>query len=367
MGELLKKEGKNQSLVSKQDITSVDLASLEPSRVESIMSIKESIELTYNGSINYASAISKNMTDFSTALLKSVKVKDVPEVEEPLMELLTGLKTINPESLMEQKQGFFKRLFKTDEISDFITRTEDISSLVDKVKEKLEVVSYSLDKDIELCRHLLEQNNAYGLSLDNHIIAGRIKLNEARQNLKEEEAKLDPTDIMAMNEFNYHSKEIDRFDRKLYSLYLMRNLVAQNIPKITLIMDGDSILIEKIQDSINSAIPAWETQMVLSIQLLRQKGALAIQKAVTKTTNEIIERNNAMLKGNAIEIAEELEKGIIDPKVLKKSNQDFIEILEAMYKIRQKGKEDRDVAIQELSTIQLDLNNVLLRLNSSQQ
>lgn len=361
MEELAKTNSRN--LVTKDDIKAIDLVSLDKSRADTILSIKDSIDLTYEGSLSYGASISKNMTDFSTTLLKTVKVKEIPEVEEPLMELLTGLKSVNPDTLLEEKTGFFRRFFKGDKIEDFISRSENVSSLIEGVKNKLVTTQFTLKKDIEMFRRLMEENMKYGIELDNHIIAGRIKLNESRESLKEEEATLDTTDIVQMNEYNYHKSEIERFDRKLYDLFLMRNLVAQNVPKITLIMDGDSVLIEKIQASINSAIPAWETQMVLTIGLLRQKGALAIQKAVTKTTNDIIQKNNDMLKGNILEIGEELEKGIIDPKVLKKTNEEFIQILESLYKIKEKGREDREAAIRDLSKIQDDLNGVYLRLN----
>ena len=64
--------------------------------------------------------------------------------------------------------------------------------------------------------------------------------------------------------------------------------------------------IKKIQSSINSAIPLWESQMVIAIQLLRQKGALAIQKSVTQTTNNLIAKNGELLTEDTLTLLEKI-------------------------------------------------------------
>ena len=146
----------------------------------------------------------------------------------------------------------------------------------------------------------------------------------------------------------------------LHNLLLVREIAVQNIPQIMLIRDGDGVLIEKIDTSINSAIPLWESQMVIAIQLMRQKGALAIQRAVTNTTNNLIEKNGELLKSGSIEVAKELETGIVNVETLKKNSQNLIDTLAAIKQIREKGKEDRLKATQELGMLQSKLNEQLL-------
>ena len=94
--------------------------------------------------------------------------------------------------------------------------------------------------------------------------------------------------------------------------------------------------IEKIQSSINSAIPLWESQMVIAIQLLRQKGALAIQRGVANTTNNLIAKNSEKL----------------------------IKTLEGIRTIRAEGHQNRLKATQELGQIQSRLNEQLMLQSS---
>ena len=100
--------------------------------------------------------------------------------------------------------------------------------------------------------------------------------------------------------------------------------------------------------------------MVIAIQLMRQKGALAIQKGVVNTTNNLIAKNSELLKSGSIEVAKELERGIVDVEVLKKNSENLIKTLESIRAIRIEGHENRIKATKELGAIQMRLNEQLM-------
>jgi len=346
--------------LTKREFDTLCLDNLDESRRSQIMNIKNSIALTYEDTLDFAGSASKNLTEFSSDLLKTMKIKDTPEVEDLITELMAGLEKVDVNTLTESKPNFFKKLFKIDELKQFIVRYEDVEGVIGQVKGKLESANYQLKKDIEVCNRYLEQNLNYINELDNFIMAGKIKAKEEQDALNEEKTKADETDLLAVQMLNSRQNEIDRFERKLHNLLLVREIAVQNIPQIMLIRDGDGVLIEKIDTSINSAIPLWESQMVIAIQLMRQKGALAIQRAVTNTTNNLIEKNGELLKSGSIEVAKELETGIVNVETLKKNSQNLIDTLAAIKQIREKGKEDRLKATQELGLLQSKLNEQLL-------
>ncbi len=350
----------NGNFLTKHEMDSLSLDRLDPERKQAIINIKNSIALNQEDTLDYASSASKNLTEFSSDLLKTMKVKDVPEVEGLVSDLLAGLEKVDAGTLMETKPSFFKRLFKTDELKQFITRYEDVASVIDGVKGKLEESNFQLKKDIETCNRYLDQNLTYINELDNYIMAGKIKVEEERKVIEEEKKMIDSSDMLAVHSLNAHQGEVDRLDRKVHDLLLMREIAVQNIPQIMLIRDGDGVLIEKIQSSINSAIPLWESQMVIAIQLMRQKGALAIQKGVVNTTNNLIAKNSELLKSGSIEVAKELERGIVDVEVLKKNSENLIKTLESIRAIRIEGHENRIKATKELGAIQMRLNEQLM-------
>lgn len=338
----------------------LSLENMDEARKNEIMSIKNSIVLSYDTTLDFASSASRNLTEFSSDLLKSMKIKDTPEVEGLINELMTGLEKVDVTTLTETKPSFFKKLFKVDELKQFIVRYEDVEGVIGVVKEKLESANFQLKKDIEVCNRYLEQNLAYINELDNYIMAGGLKLRDEQTALNADKATIDQSDMLAVHNLNARQNEIDRFERKLHNLMLMRSIAVQNIPQIMLIKDGDGVLIEKIESSINSAIPLWESQMVIAIQLMRQKGALAIQRSVTNTTNNLIAKNGELLKAGSIEVAKELEAGIVDVEVLKKNSENLIATLNAIKSIREDGKQARLQATKELGMLQMKLNEQML-------
>lgn len=346
--------------LKKKEIESLSISHLEPERQQQIISIKNNIALNYEDTLDFASSASQNLTEFSSDLLRTVKVKDAPDVTNLLGELMTGLAKVDASTLLETKPSFLRRLFKVDEIKQFITNYEDVESVIDSVKDKLADCSFQLKKDISVCNKYYEQNIAYINALDNYIMAGKMRVNEEREKLAIEKAEIDSSDMLAVHDFNNRNSEVERLDRKVFDLLLMREIAIQNIPQIMLIRDGDAVLIEKIQSSINSAIPLWESQMVIAIQLLRQKGALAIQQNVTNTTNNLIAKNGELLKQGSVEVARELESGIVDIEVLKKNSEMLIETLSEIKKVREQGATNRLKATEQLAQIQSKLNAQLL-------
>lgn len=348
-----------QLVISKRDIENANLARLPQERQKTILAIKDGIALTYDNTLDYASEATSSLTAFSTDLLRSVRNKDMPEVAGLVDQLLSNLYTVDTQALVEKK-GFFGNLFFKNEVKSFTARYDSAAEAINEVKDKLEETAYHLKKDIELCNRFLEQNCNYINSLDNYILAGKLRINEEKEAIEKAEKELDKTDTLAIQMHTIRKSEVDRLERKLHDLMLMREIAVQNIPQIMMIRDGDGVLVEKIQTSINSAIPLWESQMVIVIQLLRQKGALAVQKGVSQATNTLIEKNGELLRSGSIEVAKELESGVIDVEVLKKNSENLVKTLKTIKSIQAEGASKRLEATRQLASLQSQLNESLM-------
>lgn len=354
----------NNSLVTRNPEELVGLEIVDETRKGQILAIKDSIVFSYDATRNYAGNASKSLTEFSSDLLKTVKLKESPEVEKLITELMTGLEKVDATTLTAKKPNFIQRLFKVDEVKSFINRYEDIEGIIDTVTEKLTAANFQLMKDMTYCDRMIDQNKKYILELDNYIKAGHIRLQEEYDAIADMEAVVNSEDKLAVYELKDRKNEADRFERKLNSLLLLEGIAIQNLPQIDLIRSGNSVLIEKIDTSIENVIPLWQQQMTIAIELMRQKGALALQESVTNTTNRLIESNSEMLRTNAIEIAKALETDIVDIEVLKKSNETLIKTMQDIKTIQEEGRKARMKSAQELGKLQSKLNEQMLRLNS---
>ena len=156
----------------------------------------------------------------------------------------------------------------------------------------------------------------------------------------------------------------NRFEKKIYDLELTRNQSLQMGPQIRLIQNNDQELVEKIQTVIVNTIPLWKNQMVIALGLANGQRAMQAQRAVTDATNEMMRKNAEMLHSGSVEVAREMERGIIDIETLKQTNQSLIATLEDVRKVQDEGRQKRLQAEQDLQNIENDLKNKMLQMSN---
>jgi uncharacterized protein YaaN involved in tellurite resistance len=165
---------------------------------------------------------------------------------------------------------------------------------------------------------------------------------------------------------NDYTQFLDRLDKRTYDLKLARQITIQQAPQIRLIQNTNQALAEKIQASINTAIPLWKNQVAIALTLLRQKDASTAQRQVSETTNDLLKKNSEMLKISTIETAKENERGIVDLDTLQQTQNDLVETLEETLRIQKEGRERRQAAEIEIGHMENDLKQKLMELNSGQ-
>lgn len=131
-----------------------------------------------------------------------------------------------------------------------------------------------------------------------------------------------------------------------------------------MIQSTNQELAEKIQTSINTAIPLWKNQVAIALTLLKQKDALASQRIVSETTNDLLRKNSEMLKSSTIEAAEENERGLIDVETLKVTQQNLIDTIQETMRIQSDGRQKRQQTEQELVKMEDEIKQKLLELSN---
>lgn len=336
------------------------LENMPEERKKEILAIKDGIRFDHESISTYSQETTRKLTEFSSRILETAKVKDSPEVEGMILDLMGELSTLDGETLSTKKPSFLSKLFRTNELKTFVMKYESVASVISEVRNKLEQAEYQLRKDIKVSETYLENNKEYIMELDKYILAAKLRLEEEHAELDAIKLNLDTSDMLAVQEVAMRESELGNFERKVHNMEIQRTIAIQNIPQLLILKQGDAVLVEKIDDSINSAIPLWESQMVIAINTMRQQAGVKIQKSVTDTTNKLLVQNSEALKQSAIGVATELERDIVDIDTLKKSNENLIETLKEIKNIRAKGIQERNQTIAELKNIQSRLNQAMI-------
>lgn len=367
-GKIMEKTDEKPSLKESAVMTqSTEMRQLTPEELKRVEEIKKQINIEDAQSIiMYGAGAQREASSFSDKLLKEVRNKDSEYIGGILGNLVMKIHEVDVSSL--GKSSFWSKMpvigNMVSSVRRFMTRYEKLSTQIGNIAYELDTARIHILRDIALLDILYNRNLEYMKNLELHIAAGTMKLEELKiSTLPQLKAKADETGASAdVQRYNDFQQYINRFEKRIHDLKLSRAIAIQAAPQIRLIQHGDQALAEKIQSSILNTIPLWKTQMAMAITMLRQKKALEMQKAVSRTTNELLQKNSEMLKSNTTGIIEESEKGIVEIETLKKVNAELLATIQDTLKIQSEGKAKRNHAENELSKIEGELKEKLMEL-----
>lgn len=326
--------------------------------------IKNGIDLMDSQTaILYGVGAQRNLAEFSDNILANVRNKDTGYVGDLMGELVEKVRDVGVD---EAEGGFLDKLpflrSAARAVRRLLARYEKIEVQIDRIQRDLEEARMQMLKDIAMFDGLYEKNLEYFRGLQVYIVAGEEKLREIREETlprlrAEAQAKGDPMSAQVVRDFE---DTVDRFEKKLHDLKLSKSIAIQTAPQIRLIQNNDKLLVDKIQTAILSTIPLWKGQIVIALGLARQQSALQMQRSVTDTTNELLQKNAELLKQNSLDVARESERGIVDLETLKKVNDDLISTIEETIQIQREGRAARQSAEAELAGIEQKLKDALL-------
>ncbi|MDT2596680.1 toxic anion resistance protein [Enterococcus dongliensis] len=320
--------------------------------------------------IGYGATAQTKLSEFSQSMLNTVSAQDIGPIGDSLNQLMYRLNEANPDELRVGEGNIFQKMFGKvkQSIYEITTKYQKIGAQIDKIATKLNVEKDGLLRDNQMLETLYNKNKDYFDALNIYIAAAELKIEELKlttipEATEKAQASGDQMDVQIVNDY---TQFLDRLDKRTYDLKLARQITIQQAPQIRLIQNTNQALAEKIQASINTAIPLWKNQVAIALTLLRQKDAATAQRQVSETTNDLLKKNSEMLKISTIETAKENERGIVDLDTLQQTQNDLVETLEETLRIQKEGRERRQAAEIEIGHMENDLKQKLMELNSGQ-
>jgi len=341
----------------------VDEANLSEEEKKMVADFAKQIDISNtNVILQYGSAAQQKMAEFSESALQNVKTKDLDEVSDMITNLVVELKGFD----LDEKKGIIG-LFKksANKLQALKAKYNDASDNIQTIVDHLERHQYILYKDIAMLDEMYKRNLTNFKELSMYIVAGQKKLEEVRKTtLKDmiDKAKASglPEDSQKANDF---AELCNRFEKKIYDLKLTREISIQMGPQIRLVQGGDTLMVEKIQSTLQNTIPLWKNQMVIALGLSHSQEAIKVQREVTDMTNELLKSNADKLRMATVETAKESERGIVDIETLQHTNEQLIGTLDDVMTIQKEGRAKRQAAEVELTRIEEALKQKLLEIS----
>ena len=237
-----------------------------------------------------------------------------------------------------------------------------IQKNIDGITQKLEQTRLIAIRDNNLLEKQFQNNLSYVGQLGELIIAGKMKSKELE----------DEINTMKEESYNYNDYEIrkvedfkNNLDKKITDLVMMRYSFQQSLVQINIIQQTNTQDAQNTEMQIKTTIPIWKNQMSMAVALYNQKKSIEASNLVTNTTNEILRRNSEMMKTQAIEVAKQSQRTVIDIETLEKTHKDLIATIEGVEKAQEEGRAKRAAAEKRIEELEKDMHLKALGIKES--
>ena len=320
---------------------------------------------------SYGSDLQRAMDTYSSDFLKQTfDSKNSIESAELISNLLGELHEVNIDDL-EAPSAVKRFLRKIPGLRKLVVSVEQIKAKYDTIEKNIDGIVKKLEtarqisiRDNNLLQKQFENNVDYVEQLGELIIAGKIKsqeLDKLIDDMKTNSEEYDDYQISDVEEYK------NSLDKRLTDLTMLRYAFKQSLTQIRIIQRTNIMNANNTEQQIAMTIPLWKNQLSLAVALYDQKQTLEISSKVSETTNEIFKKNAEMMKTQAIEVAKQNQRTVIDIETLRKTTADLLATVEGVQKAQLEGAQKRAAAEQELFKLEKQMSQTAIGVATSTQ
>lgn len=333
----------------------VDLAQINTVEVQKYDGMVNSIdEQNPNSIINFGSELQNSLANQSDSFLNNVRKSNSGEVGDLINKLLVELNYVDVDEL--EGNSMKKFLKKIPFLKNMVTSVETLFVKYDKIVNNISDISNKVNagiitstKDNAVLQTIFTSNIESVKKIEDYIIAGTIKHQKSSEELT----------LMEANPSNFQDYQIsdkrdfvNRLDRRLADLKVVRFIILQSLPQIRLIQNNNVSIAEKAQTILTTTLPVWKNQLTLAVAMYRQQQNIEVQKKVSSTTEEILRKNAQRLQQNTIDVAKANEQTIVSMDTLRETTSSLINTLNEVKQIQQQGSQTRQQLDVELKNLE---------------
>ncbi|MEJ9280989.1 toxic anion resistance protein [Ureibacillus thermosphaericus] len=250
----------------------------------------------YEAIVRFGEEVQKSLKHFTHQLLVQVQRNDTSPIREILSTLIEQLDSMNLDQFNIQDKGFLRKLFKRKtSIQQIVSQYNRLSKQIDRLTIHLKRAQENLLTDNNMLNKLYEKNEEYFQEINLYIAALEMKRLDLQKQLQMVEKDYNDMDNPMMRQKLLDMKNAAEWlDRRMYDLQISREIAIQTAPQIRMIQSTNEMLIEKIQSSILSTIPLWQSQISMLVNLNRQHRANATSHHLMNTSEKLAMKSAEM-------------------------------------------------------------------------
>ncbi|SUX46470.1 toxic anion resistance protein [Chryseobacterium indoltheticum] len=320
--------------------------------------VANAIDETNPGSIvNFGSELQKTLANQSDSFLSNVRRSNSGEVGELINNLLVELNYVDVDEINNggvkgflSKIPFMKKMLT--QVDNLFAKYDKITNNIDQISHKVNAGIITSTKDNAVLQTIFDSNVNSIKAIEDLVIAGNLRMEKAALELANMEAN-----VQNFADYQIADKRdfINRLDRRLADLKVVRLIMMQSLPQIRLVQNNNVSIAEKAQTILTTTLPVWKNQLSLAVAMHRQQQNIEIQQKVSQTTEDILKKNAERLGQNSRNVARANEQTIVSAETLKETTAMLINTLNEVKQIQKQGTESRRKLDQDLQTLESEL------------
>lgn len=309
---------------------------------------------------SYGSDLQRAMDTYSNDFLKqSFNSTTSIESAKLISNLLGELQEVDIDDL--EAPSKFKRFLRSiPGLKKLVVSVEQIKAKyntieknIDGIVKKLEATRQIAIRDNNLLQRQFENNCDYVDQLEDLILAGKLKSEELGNVISDMKGNADEYEDYQITDIEEYKNSLDK---RLSDLLMLRYAFKQSLTQIRIIQRTNIMDANNTESQIAMTIPLWKNQLSLAVALYNQKQSLEVKGKVTEATNTILKKNAEMMKVQAIEVAKQNQRTVIDIETLRKTTSELIATVEGVQKAQQEGAEKRAAAEAEIAKLEKEMS-----------
>lgn len=355
-----------------EDTGEINTTALTPARkayYKEIASVLNEKDITTISS--YGSDLQKAMDSYSSDFLKqSFDSKTGIESAQLISNLLGELHEVDIDDL-EAPTAWKKFLRKLPLVKKLVVSVEQIKAKYNTIEKNIEGIVNKLEatrqiaiRDNNLLQKQFENNCDYVDQLEDLIVAGKMKSEELEALIEDMKARSGEYEEYQISDIEEYKNSLDK---RLTDLIALRYAFKQSLTQIRIIQRTNIMHANNTESQIAMTIPLWKNQLSLAVALYDQKQAIEVGTKVTDATNEMFKKNAEMMKTQAIAVAKESQRMVIDVETLRKTTQELVATVEGVQKAQKEGAERRAAAEAEIAKLEKEMHMKAIGVAESTQ
>lgn len=359
-----------QKMVSDDGTINIDnLPSKKRAYYAEIAKVLDEKDLTSISS--YGSDLQRAMDTCSNDFLtQQMDSKTSIESAQLISNLLGELHEVNIDDL-EAPNKIKRMLMKIPGVRKLLVSVEQIKAKyntiqknIDEIVNKLEATRQIAIRDNNLLQKQFENNCDYVDQLEDLIVAGKLKSEELGNLIDDMKSKAGEYEEYQISDVEEYKNSLDK---RLTDLVMLRYAFKQSLTQIRIIQRTNIMDANNTEQQIAMTIPLWKNQLSLAVALYNQKQSIEVSSKVANATNEIFKKNAEMMKTQAIEVAKQNQRSVIDIETLRKTTADLLATVEGVQKAQQEGAQKRAAAEAEIAKLEKQMSQTAIGISASTQ